>query len=359
MSELRVGLIGGSGLGDLLGASAAGATRHEVNTPFGRPSDAIVETTWDGVSVFLLSRHGPGHLLNPSKVPYRANLFALKALGCSHVLATGAVGSLREEYKPTHLVVPDQVIDKTYRRDGTFFDHTAVHVEFAEPFDAVLRRMVLDAARQGQGARDEGQAEEPTSSLAPHPSPFAPSFTVHDRGCYVAMEGPAFSTRAESLMHRLWGGDLIGMTAMPEAKLAREAEMGYALIALVTDYDCWRHPSAALGTGKSAAKETEEKADAFVLLKEILGNLKTASDNAMRLMRRTVALMSQRRDELAASPALRALELGIWSDRTRIGPQEIERLRPLWGRYFGNANPPTDGHRPASSTGTETSHESR
>lgn len=354
MSELRVGLIGGSGLGEALaGASASGATttRHEVNTPFGRPSDAIVETTWDGVTVFLLSRHGPGHLLNPSTVPYRANLFALKALGCSHVLATGAVGSLREEFKPTDLVVPDQVIDKTYRREGTFFDHAAVHVEFAEPFDPVLRRMVLDAARQGQGARGEGQVEATAdSSLAPRPSSLAPFCTAHDRGCYVAMEGPAFSTRAESLMHRLWGGDLIGMTAMPEAKLAREAEMGYALIALVTDYDCWR--------GKPVSKRTEEKADAFVLLKEILGNLKTASDNAMRLMRRTVALMSQRRDELAASPALRALELGIWSDRTRIPPQEIERLRPLWGRYFENANTPTDGHRPASSTGTETSHES-
>jgi 5'-methylthioadenosine phosphorylase len=165
--------------------------------------------------------------------------------------------------------------------------------------------------------------------------------TTHDRGCYVAMEGPAFSTRAESLMHRLWGGDLIGMTAMPEAKLAREAEMGYALIALVTDYDCWRQ--------KPATKETEPKADPFVLLKEIIGNLKTASDNAMRLVRRTVARMNQRRDELAASPALRALELGIWSDKQRIPPHEVERLRVLWGRYFDAPD--------ASSSGTETSHE--
>jgi len=266
----------------------------------------------------------PGHLLNPSRVPYRANIFALKSLGCTHILASGAVGSLREEFKPTELVIPDQVIDKTFRREGTFFENAAVHVEFAEPFDPVLRRMVLDAAKQpgvvGSGS-EVGNAE---SDLRPPTHDL--QLTVHDRGCYVAMEGPAFSTRAESLMHRLWGGDLIGMTAMPEAKLAREAEMGYALIALVTDYDCWRQPPAT--------KATEHKADPFTLLKEIIGNLKTASDNALRLMRRTVALMSQRRNELAASPALRALELGIWSDKARIPPQDVERLRPLWGRYF-------------------------
>ena len=352
MSELRVGLIGGSGLGEALGAQGDGATRHQLDTPFGPPSDAIVETTWNGVTVFLLSRHGPGHLLNPSRVPYRANIHALKQLGCTHVLATGAVGSLREEYKPTDLVIVDQVIDKTHRRENTFFDNAAVHVEFAEPFDPVLRRIVLDAARQGQGARGEGQAGGSGSSLAPDPSPLAP-FIVHDRGCYVAMEGPAFSTRAESLMHRLWGGDLIGMTAMPEAKLAREAEMGYALIALVTDYDCWRQ--------KPATEATEEKADPFVLLKEILGNLKTASENAMRLVRRTVELMAERREELAASPALRALELGIWSDRTRIPPHEVERLHTLWGKYFANATEPQtpddDGHPDASRSGTETSHE--
>jgi 5'-methylthioadenosine phosphorylase len=364
MSELRVGLIGGSGLGEALGAQGEGARRHEVETPFGSPSDAIIETTWDGVTVFLLSRHGPGHLLNPSRVPYRANICALKQLGCTHVLATGAVGSLREEYKPTDLVIVDQVIDKTHKRDGTFFEHAAVHVEFAEPFDPVLRRIVLDAARQGRGARGEGQENAPSSSLAPDPSPLAP-FRVHDRGCYVAMEGPAFSTRAESLMHRLWGGDLIGMTAMPEAKLAREAEMGYALIALVTDYDCWRHPSTALGAGKPATTETDGKVDPFVLLKEILGNLKTASDNAMQLVRRTIALMAERREALSASPALRALELGIWSDRSRIPRQDVERLRTLWGKYFENAteshasaSSDDDGHPDASRIGTETSHES-
>ncbi|MGB7157493.1 MAG: MTAP family purine nucleoside phosphorylase [Tepidisphaeraceae bacterium] len=361
MSELRIGLIGGSGLGEALGALSAGSRRHEVDTPFGRPSDAIVEATWDGVSVFLLSRHGPGHLLQPSQVPYRANIFALKQLGCTHVLASGAVGSLREEYKPTHLVVPDQVIDRTFKRDNTFFEQAAVHVEFAEPFDPVLRRMVLEAGRNevgGEGVGSDGvNPNAMSASSTPSPThsvtPSRP-FTIHDRGCYIAMEGPAFSTRAESLMHRLWGGDLIGMTAMPEAKLAREAEMGYALIALVTDYDCWRHPSTALGAGK-ADPPALSAAEGFVLLKEIIGNLKTASDNAMRLMRRTVSLMAQRRDELVTSPALRALELGIWSDKKRIDPQEVERLRPLWGRYFDARD---DSHRGAGSTGTETSHES-
>jgi 5'-methylthioadenosine phosphorylase len=352
MSELRVGLIGGSGLGEALGAHPEG-TRHELDTPFGRPSDAIIETTWDGITVLLLSRHGPGHLLNPSRVPYRANVYALKQLGCTHVLATGAVGSLREEFKPTDLVVPDQVIDRTYKRHGTFFENAAVHVEFAEPFDPVLRRIVLDAAREGGVGVSEygGVGERAPTPSPPHPVTPSDSFTTHDRGCYVAMEGPAFSTRAESLMHRLWGGDLIGMTAMPEAKLAREAEMGYALIALVTDYDCWRQ--------RPATPQTEAKADAFLLLKEIIGNLKTASDNAMRLARRTVARMSQRTDELASSPALRALELGIWSDRSRIRPQEVERLRPLWGRYFAkpeSSDNRDDSHRGAS-TGTETSHE--
>ena len=365
MSELRVGLIGGSGLGEALGAQREGARRHELDTPFGRPSDAVIETTWDGVTVFLLSRHGPGHLLNPSRVPYRANIHALKQLGCTHVLATGAVGSLREEYKPTDLVIVDQVIDKTHKRDATFFENAAVHVEFAEPFDPVLRRIVLEAGK-GSGFGVQGSGNAGGNSASPEPRTLNPEpFVIHDRGCYVAMEGPAFSTRAESLMHRLWGGDLIGMTAMPEAKLAREAEMGYALIALVTDYDCWRHPPAALGAGKPAIEATEEKADPFVLLKEILGNLKTASDNAMQLVRRTIALMAERREALSASPALRALELGIWSDRTRMPRQEVERLRTLWGKYFENADEShasassdDDRHPDASRIGTETSHES-
>src|SRR5438128_3225099 len=145
MDRIKVGVIGGSGLGGLLGAE--GGRRHEVYTPFGRPSDAIVEVEWEGLSVFLLSRHGAGHLLNPSAVPYRANIFALKQLGCTHVISSGAVGSLREEFRPRDLVIPDQIIDKTYKRANTFYEKAAVHVEFAEPFCAVLRQILMDGAR--------------------------------------------------------------------------------------------------------------------------------------------------------------------------------------------------------------------
>jgi len=302
MSEsLRVGLIGGTGLGEMLGVSAEAGQRHEMDTPFGRPSDAVIEAVWAGVPVLLLARHGPGHLLNPSQVPYRANIFALKQLGCTHILASGAVGSLREEFKPKQLVIPDQVIDRTTRRPNTFFEHAAVHVEFAEPFCPVLRQILLHA-----------RTDQPQ---------------VHTGGCYVAMEGPAFSSRAESLMHRLWGGDLIGMTALPEAKLAREAEIPYALIALVTDYDCWR--------SKPAEKDKPATpADPHELLKEIMGNLKSATESAAGLMKRAVELMNQRREQLSACPAMKALELAIWSDKSRISPDEVKRLSPLWGKYF-------------------------
>jgi 5'-methylthioadenosine phosphorylase len=272
--------------------------------------------------VFILSRHGPGHLINPSQIPFRANLFALKQLGCTHILASGAVGSLREEYKPRQLVIPDQIIDRTSKRPGTFFERAAVHVEFAEPFCPVLRQLLLDAAKQ-----------RPDGAAVPE---------VHDRGCYVAMEGPAFSTRAESLMHRLWGGDLIGMTAMPEAKLAREAEIPYGLIALVTDYDCWRHKPALPNVA-----EQQEKVDPHLLLKEIIGNVQAATESAIVVMRRAVELMAERREQLAACPAARALELAIWSDKGRIPPEEVTRLAPLWGRYFDAASPaPVSGTAP-------------
>ena len=313
MSELKIGLIGGSGLGQALAESSQG-TRHELDTPFGRPSDAIVETTWADVPVFVLSRHGPGHLINPSQIPFRANIFAMKQLGVTHVIASGAVGSLREEFKPKDLVIPDQIIDKTNRRANTFYEKAAVHVEFAEPFCPILRQILLEAGRS--------QGETP-----------APC--VHDRGCYVCMEGPAFSTRAESLVHRLWGGDLIGMTAMPEAKLAREAEISYALIALVTDYDCWRSKPATKDPSTAAPGEAPApKVDPHELLREIIGNLQTASQNAIGLMKRAVELMAQRRELLEQCPARRALELGIWSDKSRIDPEEVQRLGPLWMKYF-------------------------
>lgn len=331
---IKIGLIGGSGLGEAMRASTEGA-RHALETPFGRPSDEIVETQWDGVPVFFLSRHGPGHLLNPSQVPYRANIHALKQLGVTHLIASGAVGSLRDEFRPRDLVIPDQVIDKTHRRASTFFESATVHVEFAEPFCPVLRRILLEAGKQERsevtGQRSKDATELAPSDVRPLTSDVS-TFRIHDRGCYVCMEGPAFSTRAESLMHRLWGGDLIGMTAMPEAKLAREAEISYALVALVTDYDCWRRAPAP--TPAEAAPAPAEAPDASVLLKEIIANLQAASDNGVRLMRAAVRRIAERRDELLAAPARDGLRLAIWSDKSRIPRDEVDRLGTIWGRYF-------------------------
>jgi len=294
MDGIKIGLIGGSGLADVLLAGATAMTRHEVTTPFGQPSDAIIETTWAGVPIFILARHGEAHTIAPSFVPYRANIFALKQLGCTHVLASGAVGSLREEIRPRDLVVIDQIIDKTTKRAATFYERAAVHVDFSEPMCPVLRKVLVDAA----------------GDLA-----------IHDKGCYVVMEGPAFSTRAESLMHRLWGGDLVGMTAMPEAKLAREAELPYALVALVTDYDSWKARSGPA-------------IDHATVMSEILAHLKAASENGVRLMQRAIELIAGNPERIAECPARDALKLAIWTQKTKIPSQEIERLAPLWSRYF-------------------------
>ncbi len=194
-----IGIIGGTGLGEAL-FGQAGGQEHRLDTPFGPPSAPIRIVDWHGAQVALLQRHGDGHRFNPSQVPYRANIYALKALGVTHIIASGAVGSLRAKIAPRHLVIVDQVIDKTYRRTPTFFDEgLAVHVELAEPFCPQLRSVLQSVAAKADT-------------------------TVHPQGTYICMEGPAFSTVAESRMHQTWGGDVIGMTAMPEARLAREAE---------------------------------------------------------------------------------------------------------------------------------------
>jgi 5'-methylthioadenosine phosphorylase len=288
----KVGIIGGSGLGDVLCGQTHGK-RVEVDTPFGKPSDSILTAAWDGVEIAVLNRHGPGHTIPPSMVNYRANIYALKALGCTHVIASGAVGSLREHIHPKHLVIPDQVIDKTYRRPPTFFDDLAVHVEFAAPFCAILRRHLLDSA----------------ASL---------KTTVHDRGTYICMEGPAFSTQAESHMHRSWGGDLIGMTAMPEAKLAREAELAYALVALPSDFDCWR----------PAPKDV----DKHQLLKEIIGNLMEATANAIELIKAAVSRFAQIAN--TPSPCHTALELAIWTNRSNITAAQKDKYGLLIKKYL-------------------------
>jgi 5'-methylthioadenosine phosphorylase len=288
---LRIGIIGGSGLGEALGGERGETVFPD--TPFGKPSGPIVLTQWQGVDIALLQRHGPGHLLSPTHVPYRANIFALKLLGVTHIVASGATGSLREDIHPGDICLVDQVIDKTYNRANTFFEQAAVHVELAEPFCPVMRSWLGTAA----------------SSLR--------EATVHPGATYVCMEGPAFSTRAESHMHRAWGGDLIGMTCMPEARLAREAEIAYALIGLPTDYDCWK-PHAP-------EKPMQD------LLSEIIGNLQHASRAGIDLIKAALGDVSA----LAKpSPAHSALKLGIWSDRSRIPREEVERLAPLWGKYL-------------------------
>ncbi|MEM7626009.1 MAG: MTAP family purine nucleoside phosphorylase [Planctomycetota bacterium] len=291
---LKIGIIGGSGLGDTFGSGAVAAA-HEPDTPFGKPSGPITVVEWAGVEVCLLQRHGPGHVLNPTAVPYRANIYAMKALGVTHLLASGATGSLREHLHPGELVVVDQIVDKTHRRANTFFEHAAVHVEFSAPFCPVMRRWLLNAAGRMGG-----------------------DVNVHDGGTYVCMEGPVFSTRAESEWHRQLGGDLIGMTAMPEAKLAREAEIAYALVALPTDYDSWKpHDPSQLQHD---------------LLMEIIGNLKKASAVGLELMKAALSDLSYLREH--PSPAHTALALGIWSDKSKIDPREIQRLEVLWGKYF-------------------------
>lgn len=288
----RIGIIGGTGLEEALGIE--GGEQVQPDTPFGKPASPITLTQWHGIDIALLKRHGPGHVFNPSEVPYRANIFALKTLGVSHIIASGATGSLREEIAPGDLAIVDQVIDKTYRRANTFYDHAAVHVELAEPFCPVMRQWLLNASSKLTGVK------------------------VHPKATYVVMEGPAFSTKAESHMHRAWGGDLIGMTCMPEAKLAREAEIAYAMIALPTDYDCWRPHDPGVA--------------AHDLLAEIIGNLKKASAAGIQLMR--AALEDVTALQQTPSPAHSALRLGIWSDKSKIDPAAVKRLAPLWGQYF-------------------------
>src|SRR5688572_11907515 len=215
MAEPTLGVIGGSGLYELPGLERV--ERVTLDTPFGAPSDAFVVGHLGGQRLAFLPRHGRGHRLLPSELPFRANLFGMKTLGAEWVLAVSAVGSLREEIAPGHVVVPDQFIDRTRGRqaESTFFGRGVVaHVAFADPFCPSLSRVLGEAAREA-GA------------------------TVHQGGTYVCMEGPLFSTRAESHLYRSWGAHVIGMTNLQEAKLAREAELCFATLALATDYDCW------------------------------------------------------------------------------------------------------------------------
>ena len=215
-----LGVIGGSGLYDF--ADVPGARTVDVETPFGRPSDPVVVGELAGTPIAFLARHGSGHRFSPSDLPYRANVYALKTLGVTHVVSVSAVGSLREDLPPRSVVVPDQIVDRTVGRPRSFFeDGVVAHVGIAEPYCPRLRPALATAIRAAGGEAREG-------------------------GTYVCIEGPQFSTRAESELHRAWGATVVGMTAMPEARLAREAELCYATIAMVTDYDVWHEEEAAV-----------------------------------------------------------------------------------------------------------------
>jgi len=252
MPQAKIGVIGGSGLYEIEGLTDI--EEVDIKTPFDKPSDAITIGKLEGVGIAFLPRHGRGHTISPTDVPVRANIYALKSLGVEHIIAVNAVGSFKEEIKPGDLVIPDQIIDRTRSRVNSFFDGgIVVHIPFAEPFCPVLSQIVYQAANE-VGA------------------------SVRPKGTYVVMEGAAFSTRAESRLYRSWGADIIGMTALPEAKLAREAEICYAIIGCVSDYDSWHHE--------------KEPVTVDVILKIQHQNI----DTARQIIKLAVSRIPQRRD---------------------------------------------------------------
>ena len=286
MQKAEVGIIGGSGLYSMPGLSDV----HEltVQTPFGSPSDAFVLGTLEGRKVAFLARHGRGHRLLPSELNFRANIYALKRLGVERIISVSAVGSLKEEHKPTDFIIPDQFIDRTYRRVSTFFgDGIVAHIAFGDPICAEVASSIGESCRQNGVAGKTG-------------------------GTYVCMEGPQFSTKAESNLYRSWGADVIGMTNLQEAKLAREAEICYATMAMVTDYDCW-HPGH------------DE-----VTVEQIIKVLNTNSANAATVIARAVALMPKERKCKCGS----ALEHAIMTDPARIPPATRQKLSLLIDKYL-------------------------
>lgn len=281
-----IGIIGGSGFYNLPGMT--GVREVSVDTPFGKPSDPVVVGTLGGREIAFIARHGKGHRINPTNVPARANVYALKILGVTHLVSVSAVGSMREVIEPLDMVVPDQLIDRTVHRPRTFFDDgPVVHVAFAHPYCDVLR------ARAGQAAVQAGA-------------------TVHDGGTYVCIEGPQFSTRAESLLYRSWGVSVIGMTAMPEARLAREAEMCYATLAMATDYDTW-HPE-------------HDSVSVELVVQNLNRNVQAARDTLAAL----VPLIGDTR----ACACGTALDNAIMTQLDHIPEGALERYRPLLARYM-------------------------
>lgn len=286
--DVRLGIIGGSGVYQIDGVEVI--KEHKIETPFGAPSDSIIEATINDRQVFFLPRHGRGHRLLPSEVNYRANIYALKSLAVTHILAVSAVGIMSETIRPGDMVIPSQIFDRTKGiRPSTFFgDGVVGHVEFADPFDHSFSDLLEDSAR----------------IVTEH---------VHRGGAYVCIEGPQFSTRAESHQYRdTLKPAIIGMTGIPEAKLAREAELCYAMLALATDYDCWH--------------ESEDDVSVEAVLKVLKSNTSTA--NAI------VKTLATRMPKKASSPVFDAAKFAIITGRDHIPEHRRKELALLYGKYL-------------------------
>ncbi len=287
---IAIGIIGGSGLYQMDGLT--NLEERFIETPFGQPSDALMVGTLEGTRVAFLARHGRHHTLMPSELPFRANVYAMKAIGVKYLISASAVGSLKESVKPLDMVVPDQFIDRTRNRVSTFFGEGIVaHIAFGDPVCHALAKIIADAVIQLN----------------------LPDVTLHRGGTYVCMEGPAFSTKAESNLYRSWGATVIGMTNLPEAKLAREAEIAYATLALVTDYDCW-HPEHD-----------------SVTVDMVVENLHKNAANAQAVIRSVVR-------ELATNPpvsvAHEALKYAVITPLDKAPAPTLEKLKLLLQKYL-------------------------
>ena len=286
--QAEIGIIGGSGLYSMPGLTDV--REVSLETPFGAPSDAYVLGTLAGRKVAFLSRHGRGHLLMPTELPYRANIYGFKQLGVERIVSLSAVGSLKEEHKPLDFVIPDQFVDRTRHRVDTFFgDGLVVHVALAEPICAETAKFVEEACRRA-------------------------GVNIASGGTYLNMEGPQFSTKAESNLYRSWGMDVIGMTNLTEARLAREAELCYVTVAMVTDYDCW-HPEHD-----------------HVTVEQIVGVLLKNAEHACDVVREAVAGLPKERSCKCGS----ALGHAIITQKDKVPAATLERLKPIVGKYFEN-----------------------
>ncbi len=286
MSQAEIGIIGGSGLYNMPGISDVREVTLE--TSFGAPSDPYILGNLEGRKVAFLSRHGRGHRIMPSELNFRANIMGFKLLGVDRIVSLSAVGSLKQEHKPTDFLIPDQFVDRTYKRVSTFFgDGIVAHVAFGDPVCPEVAGVMHSACKKANVVGKMG-------------------------GSYICMEGPQFSTKAESNLYRTWGMDVVGMTNLQEAKLAREAEICYATLAMVTDYDCW-HPDHD-----------------HVTVEQIVAVLHKNAENACSVVKHVVAGMPKEH----SCKCNQALAMAIMTDRSKVPAETLERLRPIVGKYF-------------------------